>query len=85
VSGAMTASPLAMREAARAIGLPVVTAGEMSEAAWLPTRQGTIRLYQDQTQPTIEDIADNGEVASVVPIVTADVLHTQSSSVAASA
>jgi hypothetical protein len=33
VSGALTASPLAMREAQRAVGVPVLTLGELSDSA----------------------------------------------------
>ncbi len=37
VSGALTASPLAVREAQQALGLPVVTPKELNTGIWLPT------------------------------------------------
>ncbi|MDX1606737.1 MAG: hypothetical protein R3202_11130, partial [Candidatus Competibacterales bacterium] len=36
VSGLLTASPLAIREAAAALGMPVIGAEEMNTGAWLP-------------------------------------------------
>ncbi len=57
VSGALTASPLAIREAQQALALPVVTAKKLNTGEWLPTEHTAreIRLPEAEvvsTQPS---------------------------------
>jgi hypothetical protein len=61
VSGSLTASPLAIREAQQALGLPVVTAQELGTGVWLPAQHDNPQV----SLPVSESVcAELGRVAT---------------------